>query len=82
VTTARAGLESVLEADDELPLAAAPCEAERAEALEERHDPRVVAADRCDELGDTGRTGIRRELVREDRADAAALVLVRDCERD
>ena len=79
---AAARSESVLEADDELALAAAPRQREGAKPLEEGQDPRVVAADRRDELGDARRTRVGRELPGEGRADPAALVRVGDCEGD
>ena len=72
----------MLEADDELALAAPPRQAEGAEALEQRQHPRVVAADGGYELRDPRGARVGGELVREDRPDPLALVRVRDRERD
>ena len=54
--------ESVLEADDELALAAAPRLRKGAKPFEEGQDPRVVAADRRDELGDARGARVGGEL--------------------
>ena len=53
-----------------------------AEPVEERDHARVVAADRRRELRDPGGARVGGELAREDRSDAAALVVVRDREGD
>ena len=71
------------EREHELALAAAPPYVERVrDATQEGDDRLVVTADGGDEPRDAGRACVRRELLREHRADAATLELVRDLEGD
>src|SRR6476646_570651 len=79
---ARAEPGLALEAHDDFALGTEPGHPDRAEALDQREDPGIVAADRGTELDDAGRAGIGGELLREEGADALPLVRIRDRERD
>ena len=70
-----------VEPDAELAFSTAPLHPKIPEPLQERDDRRVVAADRRDELPNSGRTCVCSEGAREGGSDAAALMCVCDFER-
>src|SRR4051794_8501992 len=73
----------LFESGDDAALGAEPRRAQAArDAGEQRHGPRVVARDRRVQLGDAGCARVGRERLRKNRADAAAVLIVGDLERD